>query len=172
MIVQLPSQTAPRNHNQNSHLQGKGSGKGGKKKTHFYFFFTFTMTTSPAVKSTGEFLLVRPVLSGSSFQSRLRATHLCPRADILITDPPLSSSGGGTCTEQRESNCGSMADSRTWQERSDVQPYRSWVDTAAPGLVGQTTPVRESNHLCSEFYTPFPVSALEYEEKRRRTLFK
>lgn len=40
MIVQLLSQTAPRNHNQNSHLQGKGRGKGGKN-THFYFFYMY-----------------------------------------------------------------------------------------------------------------------------------
>lgn len=166
MIVQLLSQTAPRNHNQNSHLQGKGRGKGGKK-THFYFF-TCTTTTNPAVIPTGEFLLVRPILSGSPFQSRLRATHLCPRADILITDPPLSSSGGGTCAEQRESNCGLLPNSRMWQERSDVQPPRNWVDP----VVSRICLTRKSNHLCSEFYTPFPVSALKYEEKRRGTRFK
>lgn len=35
-----------------------------------------------------------------SFQNSLRATHLCPRADILITIPPTRSVGeGGMCTE-------------------------------------------------------------------------
>lgn len=32
------------------------------------------------------------ILSGSSFHNRLKAMHFCPRADILITDPPMCSS--------------------------------------------------------------------------------
>lgn len=82
-----------------SHLQGEE-----KIALFKVFFFTFSATamTNPAVTAARIIHRSKSDLLHPSFQNSLRTTHLCPRADILITIPPMSTAGeGGTCRIKR-----------------------------------------------------------------------
>lgn len=145
LIEQLLSQTDPRNHNQISHLQGKE--KIQKKKGFFLTFTVATLTNAAAtsawfvdVAATGNCSLLH-----ASFQNSLRETHLCPRADILITSPPMSSAGEEACAQNKEAP--TVGCCRT--SRVDKRDLR-----VAPGCVGQTTPAarRKWNHYCSSSF--------------------
>lgn len=62
----------------------------GKNRIFIFYFYHDDEIQQLFLQASWAFL--SQILSGSSFHNRLRAMHFCPRADILITDPPMCSS--------------------------------------------------------------------------------
>lgn len=116
--------------------------KASKEIQMYFFTFTVATLTNPAATS------VRFVHTGkcgplhASFQNSLRETHLCPRADILITIPPMRSAGERVCAQNKEAP--TVGCCRT--ARVDKRDLR-----VAPGCVWQTTPAatRKWNYYLS-----------------------